>query len=76
VQTVGAINDFVRESIKEYYKNIYMTEVRVILVSTSDSLLEQIDEKLGKFALEKLNASGVEFIMNTTLMEQLQIVRS
>jgi NADH dehydrogenase len=73
---VGAINDFVRESIKEYYKNIYMTEVRVILVSTSDSLLEQIDEKLGKFALEKLNASGVEFIMNTTLMEQLQIVRS
>ena len=27
--------------------------------------LVQIDEKLGKFALEKLKASGVEFIMNT-----------
>ncbi|MGB8935896.1 MAG: NAD(P)/FAD-dependent oxidoreductase [Candidatus Nitrosopolaris sp.] len=65
VETVGAINDFVRESIKDYYKNIYMTEVRVILVNTSDKLLEQIDEKLGKFALEKLKASGVEFIMNT-----------
>ena len=33
VETVGAINDFVRESIKDYYKNIYMTEVRVLLSS-------------------------------------------
>jgi NADH dehydrogenase len=65
VETVGAINDFVRESIKDYYKNIYMTEVKVILVHTGDKLLEQIDEELGKFALEKLKASDVEFIMNT-----------
>ena len=65
VETVGAINDFVRESIKDYYKNIYMTEIKVILVHTGDKLLEQIDEELGKFALEKLKAKGVEFIMNT-----------
>ena len=39
VETVGAINDFVRESIKDYYKNIYMTEVKVILVYTGDKLL-------------------------------------
>jgi NADH:ubiquinone reductase (H+-translocating) len=50
VETVGAINDFVRESIKDYYKNIYMTEVKVILVHTGDKLLEQIDEGLGKDA--------------------------
>jgi NADH:quinone reductase (non-electrogenic) len=65
VETVGEINDFVRQSIKEYYKNIYMTEVKVILVHTGDKLLEQIDEELGKFALEKLKVNGVEFIMNT-----------
>jgi NADH dehydrogenase len=65
VETVGAINDFVRESVKDYYKNIYMTEVKVILVHTSDKLLEQIDEELGKFALGKLKAKSVEFIMNT-----------
>lgn len=65
VETVGAINDFVRESIKDYYKNIYMTEIKVILVHTGDTLLEQIDEELGKFALEKLKASGVQFLMNT-----------
>ncbi|MGC2597259.1 MAG: NAD(P)/FAD-dependent oxidoreductase [Nitrososphaeraceae archaeon] len=65
VETVGAVNDFVRESIKQYYPNIYMSDVRVILVSATDKILEQIDEGLGKFALEKLKESGVEFIMNT-----------
>jgi NADH dehydrogenase len=65
VETVGAINDFVRESIKEYYKNIYMTEVKVKLVHTGDKLLEQVDEELGRFALGKLKTKGLEFIMNT-----------
>ena len=65
VETVGAVNDFVRESIKQYYPNIYMSDVRVILVSATDKILEQIDEGLGKFALEKLKESGVEFILNT-----------
>jgi NADH:ubiquinone reductase (H+-translocating) len=65
VETVGAVNDFVRDTIKEYYPNIFMSEVRVILVSATDKILEQIDEKLGKFALEKLKENGVEFIMNT-----------
>jgi NADH:ubiquinone reductase (H+-translocating) len=65
VETVGAINDFVRESIKNYYKNIYMTEVKMMLVHTGDKLLEQVDEELGRFALGKLKTKGVEFTMNT-----------
>jgi NADH dehydrogenase len=69
VETVVALNDFIRESIIGYYKNIYMTEVRVILVHTTDKLLEQIDEPLGKFALEKLKARSVEFIMNSHVID-------
>jgi NADH dehydrogenase len=65
VETVGAINGFVRDTIKQHYPYIYMSDVRVILVSATDKILEQIDEKLGRFALEKLKVSGVEFIMNT-----------
>jgi NADH:ubiquinone reductase (H+-translocating) len=65
VETVGAVNDFVRQTIAQYYKNIYMSDVRVILVSATDKILEQIDEDLGKFALEKLKENGVEFIMNS-----------
>jgi NADH:quinone reductase (non-electrogenic) len=64
VETVGAVNDFVRDTVKQYYPNIYMSDVRVILVSATDKILEQIDEELGKFALKKLKENGVEFIMN------------
>jgi NADH dehydrogenase len=65
VETVGAINDFVRGSIKEHYKNIHMAELRVILIDTNDRILLEVDEQLGKFALEKLESRGVEFIMKS-----------
>lgn len=52
VETVGAINDFLREAIGGYYKSIYMTQLRVILIHASDKLLEQVDEELGRFALD------------------------
>jgi NADH dehydrogenase len=64
VETVGEINDFIRETIRAYYKNIYMSDVRVILVSATDKILEQVDEKLGEWALQKLKTKGVEFRMN------------
>jgi len=69
VETVGSVNDFVRDTIKEYYPEIYMTDVRVILINATDSILEQIDGELGKFALEKLKANGVEFIMNSKVKD-------
>jgi NADH dehydrogenase len=63
VETVGEINDFIRKTIRAYYKNILMSDVRVILVSATDKILEQIDEKLEEWALQKLKTKGVEFIM-------------
>ena len=65
VETAGAINDFVRESIRDHYKNIYMTEVRIILIDINDKLLLEVDEQLGEFALEKLKARGVEFMFKS-----------
>ncbi len=65
IETVGELNDFVRETVKEYYKNIYMTEVRVLLINAGDRILEQVDEDLGKWALQKLQSKGVEFMMNS-----------
>src|ERR671923_2778862 len=64
IETVGALNDFVRETIRNYYKNINMTDVRVVLVNAKDRILQQVDEDLGKWALQKLKSNGVEFIMN------------
>jgi NADH dehydrogenase len=47
VETVGELNQFVRDTIKAYYKNIYMTDVKVILINATDKILEQVDEELG-----------------------------
>ncbi len=69
VETVGSVNDFVRDTIKEYYPEIYMTDIRVILINATDAILEQIDDDLGKFALEKLKNTGVEFIMNSKVKD-------
>jgi NADH dehydrogenase len=64
IETVGEMNHFIRDSVQKYYKNIFMTDVRVILVSASDKILEQVDDQLGKYALQKLKQEGVEFLMN------------
>jgi NADH dehydrogenase len=65
IETVGELNDFVKETVRDYYKNIYMTDIRVVVVNAGDKILEQVDENLGRWALDKLKSKGVEFMMNT-----------
>lgn len=69
VETVGAINDFVRDTIVKFHPSLFMTDVRVVLVSATDKILEQVDEELGLFALEKLKEGGVEFIMKSKVKD-------
>jgi NADH:ubiquinone reductase (H+-translocating) len=65
IETAGELTDFIKDTVREYYKNISMSEVRILLVNSSDKILYQVDEELGKFALKKLKEMGVEFIMKT-----------
>jgi NADH:quinone reductase (non-electrogenic) len=65
VETVGSLNDFVKGTVKEYYKDIYMTDVKMMLVSAQDKILPEVGEELGDYALQKLKNNGVEFIMNS-----------
>jgi NADH dehydrogenase FAD-containing subunit len=48
LRPVGELNDFVGPTIRGFYKNIHMSDVRITLVNSSDKILEQIDEELGK----------------------------
>ncbi len=43
VETVGEITAFIRESIKQYYHNIYVFDIKVILVSSSDRILTEME---------------------------------
>ncbi|MGB6595237.1 MAG: NAD(P)/FAD-dependent oxidoreductase [Candidatus Nitrosopolaris sp.] len=64
VETAGELNDFVRESAKEYYHNIDVNNIRVIIVQSGDRLLPEMTMELAKFALQRLNKRGVEVILN------------
>ena len=50
-----------------------MSEIRVILVSATDKILEQIDEDLGNFHYQSLQAKGVDFILNTKVKEVTEV---
>jgi NADH dehydrogenase len=65
IETIGALNDFIRETVKEFYKNIFTSQIRLILVCAEDRILAEVDDELGEFALQKLKENGVEFIMKT-----------
>ena len=65
VETAGELNDFVKETVREFYKKILVTDIKIILVNLHDKILPELGEKLGNFALQKLKENGVQFIMNT-----------
>ena len=48
VEIVGELNDFVRDSIKEFYHNIdEYYDVRILLVNSQDRILPEVSEDLG-----------------------------
>ncbi len=68
VETVGEINDFVRESTEKFYRNIDVEKIRIVLVSAGEKILPEIGD-LGKYAYESLTNDGIEIIKNTKLVD-------
>jgi NADH:ubiquinone reductase (H+-translocating) len=61
VETLGGINDFVREAI-HFYPNLRSDHLRFILVTPDNVILPELNPKLGVYAQRKLNMRGVEII--------------
>jgi NADH dehydrogenase len=59
VETIGAVNDFVRGALR-YYPNIKSNQVRMVLVHSGPLILPELGEELGKYARRKLDAQGVQ----------------
>ncbi|HET8858211.1 MAG TPA: NAD(P)/FAD-dependent oxidoreductase [Nitrososphaeraceae archaeon] len=76
VETIGEINDFIKESIREYYQNIDIKDVRVILINSGSRILPEMDEQLGIFALEELKKKNVEVILNNRVIDVKGVVEN
>jgi NADH dehydrogenase len=59
VETVGAINDFLRDTLK-HYPELDPSMLRVILVHAGEVVLPELGERLGRYAQEKLRSRGIE----------------
>ena len=60
-ETTGAVNDFVRETIR-YYPRLREEMIRVVMVHPGDFILPELGEELGRYAERKLNERKVEVI--------------
>ncbi len=68
VETVGELNDFIRDSIKHFYHNIDPNDARIILVNSGGRILPEVTEGLAEFALQKLGDNGIQVMLNTRLV--------
>ena len=67
VETVGAINDFLRETLG-HYPELDPSMLRVVLVHSGEAVLPELGERLGRYAQEKLRDRGVEVRLRTRLV--------
>ncbi|MGA9154207.1 MAG: NAD(P)/FAD-dependent oxidoreductase, partial [Candidatus Nitrosopolaris sp.] len=68
VETAGELNDFIRDSVNDYYHNIDKRKIKIVIVQSGNRLLPEMSEELAQFALENLRKSGVEIILNTRVV--------
>ena len=68
VETVGELNDFICESIRDYYHNLEENDAKIILINSGDRLLPEVPAELADFTLQKLRANGIEVRLNTRVL--------
>ncbi len=67
VETIAAVNDFLREALKSY-PNLREEMLRLVLVHPGPVILPELGDKLGAYAQRKLGERGVEIRTNTKVL--------
>ena len=61
VESIGGINDFVRDAIR-FYPGLSDADVRMVLVTPDELLLPELGSKLGAYAQRKMASRGIEIL--------------
>ncbi|MCW5766809.1 MAG: NAD(P)/FAD-dependent oxidoreductase [Phycisphaeraceae bacterium] len=62
VETAGAMNDFLRDAIRQY-PELDPSMLRLVLVHSGEALLPELGDRLGRYAEEQLRRRGVEIVV-------------
>jgi NADH:ubiquinone reductase (H+-translocating) len=68
VETIAAINDFLRDAVK-FYPHLKEEMIRVVLVHSGSTILPELGDTLGNYAQKKLAERKVEIRLNTRVTE-------
>jgi NADH dehydrogenase len=68
VETIGAINDFLRE-IAPHYRKVSAEPLLFVLGAHGDRLLPEFDPELGRYAESKLREAGIDVRLNVTVTD-------
>jgi len=69
VETMGEINQLVRDSVKNFYPSIGAENICMNLVASKEFILPELGPKLGKKASEYLKKVGVNVLTNTKAID-------
>lgn len=69
VEIIGELNHFVRKSVKQAYPTIVDSNINMILISSRDEILPELDKKLGISARTYLEKVGVRIISNVKAVD-------
>jgi len=69
VETMGEINQLVRDSVKNFYPSIEEENISMNLVASEEFILPELGPKLGKDAGKYLRKAGVNIITNTKAID-------
>ena len=63
VETIAAVNDFVREALR-FYRRLSPKQLRLVLVHAGSEILPELGSELCQYTRRKLTARGVEIFLN------------
>ena len=64
VETIAAINDFLRQALP-LYRNLHEKTLRLVLVHPGPVILPELGEELGRYTQTKLEKRGIQIVLNT-----------
>ena len=64
IETIAELFDLVH-GVLRYYPNIRAGDLRFVLIHSRDRILPELGAQLGDYALRKLRARGIEFMLET-----------
>lgn len=68
VETVGAINDFLRD-IAPHYRRVSTEALSVVLAASGEHLLPEFEPALGRYAESKLRMAGIDVRLHTKVAD-------